>query len=152
MTDSASLLEFREGRATEQEIFEFLNKCDSSFMPPLSSRVNIQEYSKKIFENAVNFEAWDKGSLIGLISSYYNDQRGETGFISNVCVMPQYQGLGVANELLSLCLSYGRLAKFKMLRLEVALANNKAQNFYKKAGFVVTETTDKTQQMELNLG
>ena len=47
-------IEYHVNRATEIQIEEHLKLCEANFIPPLSERVELQGYSKKIVDNMIN--------------------------------------------------------------------------------------------------
>ena len=68
-------------KASEIEIAEHLTRCDTDFVPPLSGRVEINDYVQKIFGKATTFEAWSSGALVGLVATYCNDQEKRIAYI-----------------------------------------------------------------------
>lgn len=126
---------------SENEISLHLNKCNDSFLPLLNTRVNIAEYSKKIFDNAITFEAWNDKELIGLIATYFNDEN-KFGFITSVSVAKEFMGAGIATKLLQMCLEYAIKNNYKEIKLEVFKDNIPAINFYKKYNFTQFATKD----------
>jgi ribosomal protein S18 acetylase RimI-like enzyme len=123
--------------ATEEEIFLHLKECSCNFIPHLDETVNIQEYSRKIFLNSITFEAWERNSLIGLLAAYLNDNENKVAYITNVSVMREYFGLGIASQLVRMCIDYTILINFSTMLLEVYEANTPALNLYQKYGFKI---------------
>ncbi len=146
----SSVVNYAVKTASEHDIRSLLFLCDDSFGPPLSQRVDIAEYSKKIFDKAITFEAWHGKDLIGLVAAYFNDASGSAGFITNVSITSDYMGKGIATDLMSSCLSYARQCGFKNINLEVLNTNLQAISLYKKFGFKETGTRDNTILMNLN--
>ena len=122
--------------ADRVELEIHLTHCDSSFVPPLTDRVNIQRYAEKLIDKSVRFEAWHREQLIGLIAVYCNDPSKLTAFITSVSVLPAWQGNGIAANLLASCLEYVRQLGFAVLKLEVDSRNQAAVALYRKYGFV----------------
>ena len=50
-------IEYKINQSSNLDILQHLNNCDDNFIPKLSSKVNLKDYSNKIFENAVRIEA-----------------------------------------------------------------------------------------------
>jgi ribosomal protein S18 acetylase RimI-like enzyme len=144
-------LKYTEGVASEQEIYSHLMKCNENFIPHLEKKVNIQEYSRKIFEKAVTFEAWVDGILAGLVAAYFNDLENRFGYVTNVSRMKRYAGLGIASGLMNLCIKYARQRNFKEIRLEVHKDNGAAVSLYRKSGFVDYESKNDSLFMKLEL-
>ena len=120
---------------TLENIQQHLNKCSSTFIPSLDSYVNIEEYSKKIYDKAIIFGEFDQNNLIGLVAAYDNPEE-KFGWITNVSVDPDYSRKGIASELLNRCYKYFENKGYFHIFLEVFLDNEKAINLYIKQGFI----------------
>jgi ribosomal protein S18 acetylase RimI-like enzyme len=120
---------------TLKHIQQHLITCSSTFIPSLDSYVNIEEYSKKIFNQAILFAKFDKNKLVGLVAAYDNPTE-KFGWITNVSVDPNYFKKGIASELLNRCYEYFETKKYFSIFLEVFLDNKKAINLYLKQGFI----------------
>ena len=107
----------------------------STFIPSLDSYVNIEEYSKKIYDKAIIFGEFDQNNLIGLVAAYDNPEE-KFGWITNVSVDPDYSRKGIASELLNRCYKYFENKGYFHIFLEVFLDNEKAINLYIKQGFI----------------
>ncbi len=141
-------LDYKIKTASGEVIIEHLARCANYFYPPLHTYVDIQKYGEKIEDNAITFEAWDKNTLVGLIATYFNDEITKIGFITNVSILKEYQGIGIASKLLLLTIEYGKEHNFRILRLEVNNKNQKALNLYKRNGFVETKQNENSVMME----
>ena len=97
--------------------------------------MNIDEYSKKIFEKSTLFCKFDDDKLIGLLAVYDNPTE-KFGWITNVSVDPDYFGKGIATELLKECHKHFEIKKYFSIFLEVFLDNKKAIKLYTKEGFI----------------
>lgn len=128
-------LKYSEGIASIQAIYSHLMQCNETFTPFLSERVDIQEYSIKIFERAVTFEAWSADTLVGLVAAYFNDSDAQTGYITSVSTLRSYMGKGIASKLINMSIEYARRSAFKRICLEAAQENSIAIRTYKECGF-----------------
>lgn len=128
---------FKTQSATKEEIYEYLKKNSKNFRPPLSTRVCISEYSKKIFLKAVTFEAWVDEKLIGFCAAYFNDFDNQAGFITTLSVDKHFQQKGIATELLKQCIGYGEDLGFKLIRLETNYKNVVPIRLYQKFNFKI---------------
>ena len=144
-------INYKTKTALTDEIYSHLKECNENFIPPLEEKVNILNYSKKIFENAITFEAWDEKILVGLIAAYLNDNENKSGFITNVSTIKSYMGKGIANELMKMCIIYSKNHNFKEINLEVSSKNADALNLYFKYGFVKNKEEDSITFMRLIL-
>ena len=129
-------LEFHTGRATYADILSHLQECDASFLPALSSRVDLASYAKKISCSAVTFEAWHGHRLVGLVASYFNDQNSGVGFITSVSTAPDWKGRGAGRALMTMALDYAESHGFMTVNLEVGESNLSALGLYDRLGFV----------------
>ncbi|MDP2283629.1 MAG: GNAT family N-acetyltransferase, partial [Pseudohongiella sp.] len=119
-------------------IFEFLNKEDDSFIPPLSSKVNLVSYSTKLSVSAINIFACIASVDVGHVAFYSNDKKNFKGFLSSICLCKNNKGSGVGilllNQVFEHCLESG----MKVVELEVDVCNMAAIRFYEKHGFGFT--------------
>lgn len=137
--------------ATTKDIFVHLSECNQDFIPPLTDRVNIEEYSRKLFEKSETFEAWDEHSLVGLLAAYFNDSSGYSAFITSVSVLKGFIYRGIASDLLKMCVEFANKKSFKEIRLEVNKKNIKAIGLYRKFGFSIYEPNNDILKMKLEL-
>jgi ribosomal protein S18 acetylase RimI-like enzyme len=116
------------------ELLTHLRAADAGFAPPLSSRIDLAGYADKLAAHARRIEAWQDDTLVGLIALYAND-RARGGFITNVSVLPDFQGQGVAGELLKRAVALSIELGLPHLRLEVYADNTAALALYRRHGF-----------------
>lgn len=127
-------VEYRRDTASEQAVLAHLARCDEDFTPPLSARLDLDAYAAKLAGRAARFEAWDGPDLAGLVAAYISPGAHDA-FISNVSVVRQLRGQGVAAVLVGHCIDHARAAGAATLKLEVATADKAAGRFYEKLGF-----------------
>lgn len=119
---------------TLEQIRNHLTVCSDTFVPSLNSYVDIDSYSKKIFEQAILFSKFDNNKLVGLVAVYDNSTE-KFGWVTNVSIDPNFIGKGIATELLNECKEYFEIKRYLHIFLEVFLDNEKAINLYIKQGF-----------------
>lgn len=127
-------MNFALDSADAGQLLAHLRDVDSSFQPPLSSRVDLADYADKLAARARRVEAWSDGVLVAVIAMYANDET-QVGFITNVSVLPGYQGQGLAGELLTRTLALATDLRLPRLRLEVYADNTAALALYRRHGF-----------------
>jgi ribosomal protein S18 acetylase RimI-like enzyme len=142
---------FSLDEASCSDLKRHLRACDPTFMPPLSERLDIGEYSAKLAANATRFEAWADHELIGLIAAYCNAADKHVAYITSVSVLSQQQGKGIAADLFERCIVYIRNIGFKCIELEVNSGNNAAVGLYARFGFKSTRITDNLMTMTIDL-
>ena len=116
-------------------IYCFLKKCNNLFKPKLSSIVNLHEYAEKLSKKSVQFCCYIDDNLVGMLAMYANDYTEKTAFITSISVLKDYQGRGLAKQLLMNAVKYADDLGFKKVKLEVYNCNIKALMLYKKLGF-----------------
>src|SRR5882672_4187541 len=124
-------------KASVAQIAEHLSRCDADFVPPLSGRVEIEGYARKIASKATRFEAWSRGTLVGLVAAYCNDREKRIAYITSVSVLREWTGMGIAADLMNRCAEYARASAMRQVSLEVAGDNSPAIKLYEESGFVV---------------
>lgn len=144
-------VEYRLNTASVAEIAEHLMRCDANFLPPLSARVEISDYAKKIASKATRFEAWAADTLAGLLAVYCNDHEKRTAFVTSVSVLPAWSGIGIGSYLLNQCIRHARAMRMREISLEVATGNDPAIKLYSKSGFILTKSSSRFASMSLNL-
>ena len=86
--------------ASEEALLLHLQRVDADFIPPLSARVHLPAYARRLWERARREEAWSAGALVAVVAGYVNDP-GEDGYITNVSALPAARGQGVVSRLLA---------------------------------------------------
>lgn len=149
----SKLLEYKYSmnKASETEIAEYLRTCDADFVPPLSSRVEIKDYAKKIVSKATRFEAWSGNTLVGLLAAYCNDQEKRIAYITSISVLREWKGEGIAARLMSQCIEHARALGMRQIGLAVASDNSLAIKLYEKSGFVAVKAIAPFISMNLYL-
>jgi len=143
--------DFARNRATEEEIAGHLLLCDATFVPPLSSRVEISAYAHQLSAHAIRFEAWAEGALVALVAIYCNDASHHLAYITSVSVLPGSQGAGISSQLMEQCIEHVREAGFESIELEVDSENDKALHMYARHGFITRGKSSRNVIMGLNL-
>ena len=138
-------------RSNVTEIVAHLLHADTSFVPALSSRIDIQTYAQKLHHRAVRFEAWLGAELIGLVAIYCNQPDGGKTFVTSVSIWPEYQGQGVAGRLMQQCIAHVQDLGFGKMELEVDQRSLPAVALYEKLGFNTLRSSGFTLTMEITL-
>lgn len=121
-------------QSVKEDILSHFMLCNNDFKPSLSALVDLEAYSQKLFDNANRLEVWEKDQLVGFMAFYLNFVDG-FGYISNVSVLKEYAGKGLAQNLLDGCSDFLKAEKINELRLEVRKENKRALAFYRKNDF-----------------
>ncbi len=103
-----SRITYRTNVATFAQIAEHLALCDAAFQPPLSHRLVITDYAKKIADKATRFEAWSNDSLVGLLAAYCDATESDSAYITSVSTLGEWSGNGIV-EWIASCTSCNRV-------------------------------------------
>jgi len=147
----STTVKYLSNKATEAEIADHLARCDTDFVPPLSSRVEINDYAQKITSKATRLEAWSGGTLIGLVAIYCNDKKSRIAYITSVSVLHEWMCKGIAANLMKQGIEHAKMSGMQQISLEVASDNTTAIKLYEKSGFIVGEVADAFTTMNLYL-
>ncbi len=129
-------LTYKTNTANKEEILAHLQECNDNFSQPLNQKVDIGVYSRKLFKKSIMFEAWTDKTLVGLVAAYFNDTENSAGYVTNVSITKNLQGMGIASELLKRCIEYAKQNNFDEIKLEVSHNNHDAIHLYEKFGFI----------------
>lgn len=121
-------------KADAETLESHLRACDLDYDVPLSQRVDIGEYARRIADKAERIEAWRDGQLVGLVAAYANSGPG-LAFITNVSVLGEVRGRGVAERLVREALSRLGALGCPRVELEVSRGAAPAIALYRKLGF-----------------
>jgi ribosomal protein S18 acetylase RimI-like enzyme len=147
----SATIEFLLNKASAVQIADHLLCCNTDFVPPLRGRVEIRDYSEKIANKAIRFEAWSRGTLVGLVAGYCNDEEQLIAYITSVSVLREWTGKGIAAKLIDQCNEYAKTAGMWRISLEVAADNAPAIKLYEKCGFVADKAEARFVSMTLYL-
>jgi ribosomal protein S18 acetylase RimI-like enzyme len=147
----SAMIKHLSNKASETEIAEHLSRCDAGFVPPLSGRVNINDYAKKIAGKAERFEIWSHDTLVALVAAYCNDLEKGIVYVTSVSVLKEWMGKGLAAQLMHRCIEYAKLSGMRQVSLEVASINLPAIRLYEKIGFVPDKLNSQFVSMNLYL-
>jgi ribosomal protein S18 acetylase RimI-like enzyme len=129
-----------------------LAHCDADFIPALSSRVKIAEYADKIAGRATRFEAWSGETLVGLVAAYFDTGEPRVVHITNVSVLREHAGQGIAAALMEHCLERAMEQGIGRITLEVGGRNAPAVRLYEKFGFRDIDRIGEMIIMECTIG
>lgn len=112
----------------------FLQETDDLIIPPISSRVNLEDYAKKVTKNATMFVAKNGEEWIGVEAVYYNPYP-DFSYTTHLCVKKEYQSnTSVGMDLMLRQKRYLKEKRTKGLRFSIRKSNKALLNYHLKTG------------------
>jgi ribosomal protein S18 acetylase RimI-like enzyme len=100
----------------KEKLLIFLLQVDHYFSPPLSSKVNLEEYVEKIAHQAKLVIRYSKDrEIIGLTVLYCNDTKDLKAYVSLVAVAKDHRSRGYARDMMQEVLGYVRSTDFQVV-------------------------------------
>lgn len=116
----------------KEQLRNHIYEIQDILVPPLTGRVDIEDYINKLSEHANLFYAMEGNIVCGSCAVYLNQP---IAFISSIDVLPNYWRKGVGSRLIEEVIRVARKLKKTDILLKVSKTNHKAISFYKKCGF-----------------
>ena len=113
----------------------FLNEIDSDFPIPLSDKVNLFEFAKKVLENGECIAKFDGNIICGAILFYANNEETKTAYVSVLGVKKTHRKIGIAQNLIDEMKKCVKFKNFKTIELYTHKTNYGAICLYEKNGF-----------------
>lgn len=130
-------ISYSSGIASRNQVTQHLRDVDSQFHPPLSSRVDLEQYGHRLYSQAKRVEAWSAGGrLVGLLA-YYMDRDSHRSFVSNLSVSASVRRWGVGSALLVRGMERMKAGDSRRVYLETTLEDQRAMGFYMSHGFEI---------------
>jgi ribosomal protein S18 acetylase RimI-like enzyme len=145
-------IEVVAGHPLKAFIKDYVLQYDNDFYVPLSERVDIEVFSKKLSDLSTTFIIFKDGVVAGLICSYFYQPEIQKGFITLVHTKHECRGQHLSLPLLDAVKKYAQKKGFKHIGLFVSKQQTSAYNLYSRHGFVtVREEENGRCQMECNI-
>ncbi len=130
------MFEVSRKRLTQHEIRALLVSLDPAFVERLAETINVEDYCRKLSDNAFFEIAESNGDVVGAVAFYENPL---AIYITYVCVSAAQRQKGIACQLMDSVCRYAD-GQQKPVSLEVRVSNERAMKIYEKAGFAVKST------------
>ncbi|EAO0874242.1 GNAT family N-acetyltransferase [Salmonella enterica] len=120
---------------SKEKFIDLVKENENQFIPPLSQRVELDNYLNKILTSAENYILFDDSlhTIASAVSCYANN--GKYGFITMVLTDSRFRGKGYAVTLLKHVIADVFSRGYSEINLEVHKENNRAIKLYKGLGF-----------------
>lgn len=139
MTD----ISYKKNTLNQNTLYQFVKNSDKEFEPVLSMFINLEDYCKKIQNNAEIFEAFSGNKIAALVIMYANDYESKKAFITYVYCKQEYRKQGITGNLLKNAVIFAKDKGFTEIWLNCNPDNISALKLYKKYGFIEKERLKK---------
>lgn len=130
------------------QLLDFLNSVNEDFNSPLTEKVCLEEYVKKITEKAELIIEYVDDDIVGMVVLYCNDVISGIAYIPFCAVRKEFRGKGIARQLMMNAI---KVAKDRGMSVLGIHSNNIiAIKLYKSIGFITKEFGER-EYLELNL-
>ncbi len=136
-------------RLPTKVVSDFFWNHDNDYFEKLSDRIDIDDYSKKIHENATHFVIYDEENVIGFSPCYFNNVDEKKAYISSLTIRDGYRRSKLGSRLLTAIKQYADKKGFSTLLVSVHSDNQGSINFYKKNNFKVGHINEDTKTCSL---
>lgn len=128
-------------------ILDLLPRLSAIDLPPRRTRAELDEYNQAAMQKAMGQMPADAALLVardeaqtpaGFIyltteSDYFTGDK--LGYISDLAVVPKFEGQGVGRLLMSAAEDWAREKGYRVLTLDVFAGNERARRVYEKLGY-----------------
>ena len=142
-------IQFEINKLPEKRISDFFKEHDNDYFERLSDRIDIDDYSQKVYQNATHFTLNDNEKLIGFSPCYFNDDTKEKAYISSLTIIDGYRRSKHGTNLLSHIKAFATEQGVKQLIVSVHSKNQNSINFYNKNAFSIGEQNDENESCSL---
>jgi|GEM_PF-4577759 ribosomal protein S18 acetylase RimI-like enzyme len=117
-------------------IKEFIKDTEKLFQPPISTRIELNEYINKLFNESIIYVAIDNTTdeIIGIVAFYCSPLYYDYAFLTYIAVSKQ--GLGVGSSLLEASLRHVKNNGMKGVDTQTWENNIISRQMFKKFGFL----------------
>lgn len=138
-------------KPTLEQIEEFLIAVDHDFPVPISKKVDLKEYAKKLFENATICYEYQNGVIAAMVAGYTKNLTENLAFVSIMATRKEYRGHGFASKQLAKFLEECRKVEASGAHVYAVESNLPAVATYKKLGFERYDIADEPRPEDLHL-
>lgn len=137
---------------SKDQLIIFLKKVNNEFPVPLSEKQDLESYAKKLLEKAtLCYEINEQNQIIALVAGYTDCLSNNMAYISMVSTLPEYQGKGIATELVKKFINICIDKNISGIHLYAVAENTPAVKLYKKLGFKTMNIDNEKRPDDLHL-
>lgn len=138
------------GRGNYDELLGYIKDIDETHIPSISSRVNIEEWVRKLIDHATLFVYRDQGRIVACVADYVN-KAPELSFSTHLSCRHEYADHMLGPDLVIKSIKYeqqyGSAGKYGKVRESF----RNILKFYTKLGFKVVNKSHFPNSSEVEL-
>lgn len=139
-------------KLSKDQLLIFLKKVNNEFPVPLSEKQDLERYAEKLLEKAtLCYKIDEKNQVIALVAGYTDCLSNNMAYISMVSTLPEYQGKGIATELVKKFINICIDKSISGIHLYAVEENTSAVKIYKKLGFRTMNIDNEKRPEDLHL-
>jgi ribosomal protein S18 acetylase RimI-like enzyme len=127
----------------QPELAAFLQRLDTEFDPPLSTRTDIGDYATKMIAKATLVVARREDQLVGVAAAYCNDTSSKIAYMTYLGVAPEARGGGLGGQLVTEIIRLATQQGMRSLELQTDAGREAAVRFYLRLGFHVVASYER---------
>ena len=85
------IFKLRNTEENQVRLFHYLQTIDSEFVIPLSGKVDLNEYAKKILAHGIVLVTFSNGKISSMIGAYCNDKTNHISYVPILTISKQAQ-------------------------------------------------------------
>ncbi|MBD5371389.1 MAG: hypothetical protein HDR80_09670 [Bacteroides sp.] len=124
------------GTGNYDELYTYLKEIDHTHVPSISSRVNLEEWTRKLIDHATLFVYRDNGKLVACVADYVN-KAPEYTFGTHLSAKHEYADYLLGPDLIRRSLKYARQYGSAGKVGKIRSSFKALVEYYFKLGFVV---------------
>ena len=134
-----------------EQIQKFIREIDKDFPVPISEKVDISDYSRKLCEKATIVTEIKENKIVAMAAGYTENTENQLAYVSILGTIKEYRGQGLANKLLSEFINISKQKELKGVHLYTAQTNECALSVYSKHGFTEYIVENESRPDDLHL-
>ena len=135
----------------KNDLFKFIINTERLFNPPISERVNLNDYiNKLILESEILVaKEIENNKLIGVAAYYCTPNKFDYAFLSFIAVNSKYKGVG--SLLIQEMIEYCKYKNMKGIETQTWESNERSLSLFKKFDFVETDRISNRSNTERSI-
>ena len=136
---------------SSREIYSFLKEVDNDFPVPLSNKVTLQEYAKKLENKATLHCVEINGKIVAMIAGYTENVINHLAYIAILAVKKSLRGKGISKFLIKEFFEECRKKELSGIHVYTHPTNLPAIKLYTSVGFTAYILENEARPNDLHL-